>query len=89
MLHQVKLDEGAWEPCKFTGKEHPLFTAPWQPELYAEGRHVLQVRAKDSTGSEVSTRIDFALDKTQPYFPFMARVALMMDITTVVSIILN
>ena len=86
MFLQVKLDDGAWEPCKLTGEKHPLFTALWNPELYVRGRHTLEVRVKDSSGSQGSTRIDFALDNSLPHFPLMARVALMMDITTVVSI---
>ncbi len=89
LYQQVRLDHGAWEPCKLTGQKNPLYTATWQPELYAEGRHTLEVRAKDSSGSEKITEIEFALDKTiSPYFPWRARIALMWDFTTMVSKIL-
>lgn len=82
----MKLDDGSWEPCKLTGQKTPLYTAPWQPELYAEGLHVLEVRAKDSSGSEALVKIDFALDNTRPHFPWRARIALMWDFTTMVGI---
>lgn len=81
----MKLDDGDWKQCKQTGKKHPLYTVPWQPSAYSSGVHVLEVRAKDSNGSESLVKIDFALDKTPPYFPLLGRVALMTDITTVVS----
>ncbi|KAI9551793.1 hypothetical protein GHT06_022129 [Daphnia sinensis] len=78
---EVKLDEGSWQPCKRSGQKHPLYTAPWQPELYSKGLHVLQVRASDSSGSEVLTKIEFALDDTKPRFPLSARLTLMLDFT--------
>jgi hypothetical protein len=84
----VRLDNGAWEPCKLTGQKNPLYTAPWQPELYAKGPHTLEVRAKDSSGSEKITEIEFALDNTKPHYPWRAEIALMRDFTTMVSKIL-
>lgn len=80
----MKLDQGSWEPCKLTGEKTPLYTVPWQPELYAKGLHVLEVRAKDSSGAENFAKIDFALDNTTPHFPWGARMALMWDLTFVV-----
>ncbi|XP_046445008.1 transmembrane protein 62-like isoform X2 [Daphnia pulex] len=81
---EVSLDHGSWKPCKLTGQNNPLYTAPWQPELYAEGRHTLEVRAKDSSGSEETTEIEFALDKTiSPHFSWRAEIALMWDLTTI------
>ena len=85
VCEQVKLDHGSWKPCNLTGQKTPLYTAPWQPELYAEGLHVLEVRAIDFSGAEIHTELDFALDNTKPNFPLMARIALMWDFTTVVS----
>lgn len=85
----MRLNQGAWQACKLTGKSHPLFTVPWQPALYADGQHVLQVRAKDSSGAESITQIDFALDKSRPDFPFLARLALMTDLTTTVNLVLT
>jgi hypothetical protein len=83
------LDNGAWEPCKLTGQKNPLYTAPWQPELYAIGPHTLEVRAKDSSGSKETTEIEFALDKTiSPHFSWRAKIALMRDFTTMASKIL-
>ncbi|XP_046445010.1 transmembrane protein 62-like [Daphnia pulex] len=84
---EVRLDNGAWEPCKLTGQKNPLYTAPWQPELYAKGPHTLGVRAKDSTGSEKITEIEFALDNTMPHYPWRARIALMWDFTTMSKVV--
>ncbi|XP_057374935.1 transmembrane protein 62-like isoform X2 [Daphnia carinata] len=84
---EIKLDEGSWQPCKRSGQQHPLYTAPWQPELYSKGLHVLHVRASDSSGSEVLTKIEFALDDTKPRFPLSARLALMLDFTAVSKVI--
>ena len=67
-----------------SGQNTPLYTVPWQPELYSTGLHVLEVRAKDTSGAEVITKIDFALDDTKPHFTLRARIALMWDFTTVV-----
>ena len=89
MCQQVRLDHGTWDPCKLTGQKYPLYIAPWQPELYAKGPHTLEVRAKDSTGSEKITEIEFALDNTIPHYPWRARIALMWDFTTMVSINFN
>lgn len=83
------MDEGSWQPCKRSGQKHPLYTAPWQPELYSKGLHVLQVRARDSSGSEMLSKIEFALDDTKPRFPLSARLTLMLDFTTMVSISLH
>ena len=80
----MKLDQGSWTPCTLTGQNTPLYTVPWQPELYSTGLHVLEVRAKDTSGAEVITKIDFALDDTKPHFTLRARIALMWDFTTVV-----
>ncbi len=80
----MKLDQGSWTPCILTGKNTPLYIVPWQPELYSTGLHVLEVRAKDTSGAEVITKIDFALDDTKPHFTLRARIALMWDFTTVV-----
>jgi hypothetical protein len=89
VCQQVKLDQGSWTPCILTGQNTPLYTVPWQPELYAKDLHVLEVRAKDSSGAEVSTEIYFALDDTKPHFTLGARIALMWDFTTMVSILSN
>lgn len=84
---EVKLDEGSWQPCKRSGQKHPLYTAPWQPELYSKGLHVLQVRARDSSGSEMLTKIEFALDDTKPRFPLSARLTLMLDFTAMSKVL--
>ncbi|EFX84466.1 hypothetical protein DAPPUDRAFT_314796 [Daphnia pulex] len=84
---EVRLDHGSWKPCKLTGQKNPLYTAPWQPELYAKGPHTLEVRAKDSSGSEKITEIDFALDDTMPHYPWSARIALMWDFTTLSKVV--
>ena len=78
-----------WQPCKLTGKNLPLYTADWDPELYAIGLHTLDVKAKDATGAESLTRVEFSLDNTRSSFPILARIALMMDITTVVNLLMH
>lgn len=82
----MKIDNDQWIACHITGKNYPLFTAPWNPSHYANGLHTLDIRAKDKSGSESLTRIEFALDGRNPTFPVLARLALMTNITTLVSI---
>ena len=82
---QVRIDDGDWIECRLTGKSHPLYTAPWQPQLYSSGLHILEVRAKDASGSETSAKIEFSLDGSRSPFPILARLILMIDMTTFVS----
>ena len=47
---------------------------------------MMDVRARDASGAESLTRVEFSLDNTRSSFPILARIALMMDITTLVII---
>jgi len=80
----VRINDGPWIPCKLTGKSNPLYTAPWKPDLYATGLHVLEARAKDSSGALNVLRVEFSLDGSRSEFPFLGRFILMIDITTLV-----
>lgn len=44
----------------------PLYTAPWQPEVFAAGLHTISVSVKDSAGNEANVTQTFSLDGTVP-----------------------
>ena len=63
---KLRINDEDWRECRRTGTKWPLFTAPWDPSKYSTGLHRLKVEAKDSTGSEESINIEFAVDGTRP-----------------------
>ena len=83
----MKIDEGRWRQCQLTGLNHPLYTVPWEPEKYINGLHTLYVRAKDRSGSFSEISHQFALDGSKPLFPILSRLALMMDVTSLVGLL--
>lgn len=83
----MKINLEDWRACQLTGKDHPLYTAPWQPSLYSKGMHTLEIRAIDSSGATSETLINFSLDGTTAPYPVLARLALMLDLTNVVKTI--
>lgn len=81
----MRIDEENWQTCERTGQIRPLFTSPWDPVKYSEGLHVLEIRARDTSGKESLTKVEFALDGTSAKFPLLSRFILMVDITMIVS----
>lgn len=86
-LCQARIGNGSWRTCRLSGQTQPLYTLPWQPELYAAGLHTLQVRARDESGSENQIEIEFSLDGSRPVPAVLKRFLLLMDLTTFFAIL--
>lgn len=84
---QVRIDDEPWRSCHLTGLNHPLWTAPWDPDQYATGLHTLQVRASDRSGFVNQISHQFSLDGSQPLFPLLPRLFLMVDLTSVAQVL--
>jgi len=84
---EARIGNEEWRSCIFSGKDSPLYTLPWQPELYSSGLHSLQVRARDQSGSENQVEIQFSLDGSQPLATIARRIILLLDFTTTLRVL--
>ena len=82
IFFKARIGNGSWRTCRLSGQTQPLYTLPWQPELYAAGLHTLQVRVRDESGSENQIEIEFSLDGSRPVPAVLKRFLLLMDLTT-------
>lgn len=86
-LVQIQIDDGDWTNA--TNIKGPLYVVPWNPKEYENGVHNLNVRSRDAEGRERGITQPFCLDGTRLDFRFWPRVALMTNISIVVSIYLH
>lgn len=82
-LVQVLFDEGEWANASHV--EGPLYVLRWDPAKYLNGIHNIHVRARDAEGRSQGVSHPFSLDGTRLSFRFWPRLALMSNISIVVS----
>lgn len=80
----VKIDNGNWSDC--INVKGPLFVAPWNPNIYLNGLHTLQVHVRDTMGREITVSQPFSLDGSRTDFKTLAKIVLMMDASKIVFI---
>lgn len=85
-IEQVKIsfDKTSWMNCRPT--EGPLYVCSWLPHLFTRGLHYLYVIAVDEVGKETIVEHPFSLDGTLVNFELSARILLMLDAGSVVSV---
>ena len=84
-LVQIQFNEEGW--LNATHVKGPLYVIPWNPKLYSRGINHIHVRARDADGREQGISQPFSLDGTRMDFRFWPRLALMSNISTVVSVV--
>lgn len=82
-LVQIQIDDGNWENA--TNVKGPLYVTRWEPKKYSTGVHNINVRSRDNHGRERGITQPFCLDGTRLDFRFLARLALMTNISTMVG----
>lgn len=84
-LVQIQFNEEGWRNA--THVKGPLYVIKWDPSEYYDGINNIHVRARDSEGREQGILQPFSLDGTRLDFRFWPRLALMSNISTVVSVV--
>lgn len=82
-LVQVQVDEDGW--VNATNVKGPLYVVHWTPRKYDMGIHHINVRSRDAEGREKGITQPFSLDGTRLDFKFWPRVALMTNVSAMVS----
>lgn len=81
---RAQIDERTWINCSHS--DGPLYTCKWNPGEYLHDLHTLRVYVKDGLKREKIISQPFSLDNTRMSFGLLARIALMTNISSVVSI---
>lgn len=68
---KVKINSEDWKFCHHV--DGPLYVAPWNPNLYPEGLHDIEVLVKDLDGRSKTIKHSFALDGTRLTFNAMPK----------------
>ncbi|KAK9885653.1 hypothetical protein WA026_012417 [Henosepilachna vigintioctopunctata] len=71
---KVKVNKENWLHCRHVSG--PLFVVPWNPHLYFDGLHDIQVFVKDKEGRTRIINQHFSLDGTQLSFNIMPKILL-------------
>ncbi|KAF5274250.1 hypothetical protein FQR65_LT04368 [Abscondita terminalis] len=72
---QVRINNEDWMTCKLVSG--PLYVAPWNPQKYVIGVHMIEVNVIDVDGRTEHLTQPFSLDGTKLAFSFPARLVLM------------
>ena len=59
--------DGDWVPMTRV-RDTNLYVSPWDPEKYLSGMHVIQVKARDTSGTERNASHVFSFDGSKPEF---------------------
>lgn len=77
----IKLDEMNWELCEHV--KGPLYVAYWNPSLFSDGIHTIQVQVIDVHGRNKIIAQPFTLDNSRLSFNILARIFLMTNASSV------
>ncbi|XP_044749318.1 transmembrane protein 62-like [Coccinella septempunctata] len=68
---KVRINNEDWKYCHHV--KGPLYVAPWNPNLYPEGLHEIEILVKDLDGRSKTIKHSFALDGTRLSFNVMPK----------------
>lgn len=72
---KLRLDNEDWQFCNHV--KGPLYIKPWNPILYDNGFHLIEVYVKDIDGRETTIKQKFSIDGTRMTFKVLPQILLM------------